>query len=72
MIILITLISFVLKKKSPTSEYSTGSQDENYVIALVGKPTVGKSTILRAGLNDLTPITNVGAEKGNIFFYILC
>ena len=53
-------------KKSPTSEYSSGSQDESYVIALIGKPSVGKSTIVRTGLNNLTPIRNVGADKSTL------
>ncbi|CAG8546872.1 12188_t:CDS:10 [Funneliformis caledonium] len=53
---------FTNEKKSPTSEHSTSSQDETYVVALIGKPSVGKSTIVRTGLNNLAPITNVGRE----------
>jgi predicted GTPase len=53
------------------SDQSTSSQEDTYVIALIGKPTVGKSTIVRTGLNNLTPIKNVGAEQNTIKGIIL-
>ncbi|GBC06792.1 hypothetical protein RclHR1_07040015 [Rhizophagus clarus] len=55
---------FINEKKSSISDQSTtSSQDDTYVIALIGKPTVGKSTIVRTGLNNLTPIKNIGVEQ---------
>ncbi|CAG8609734.1 33440_t:CDS:10 [Gigaspora margarita] len=51
-------------QKSPTSiQRSSDSHDETFVIALIGKPSVGKSTIVRTGLNNLAPIRNVGVEQ---------
>ncbi|CAH1761244.1 5072_t:CDS:2, partial [Entrophospora sp. SA101] len=40
---------------------------DSYMIALIGKPNVGKSTIIRTGLNNLAPITNVGKEESLVY-----
>ncbi|CAG8436750.1 9025_t:CDS:10 [Diversispora eburnea] len=48
-------------------ERSSRSHDDTFVIALIGKPSVGKSTILRTGLKNLSPITNVGVERNILF-----
>ncbi|CAG8575550.1 7342_t:CDS:10 [Acaulospora morrowiae] len=47
---------------STASEHSSRSKEETFVIALIGKPSVGKSTIVRTGLSNLAPIKNVGVE----------
>ncbi|CAG8753750.1 33297_t:CDS:2, partial [Racocetra persica] len=50
--------------KLPTNErQSSDLHDETFVVALIGKPSVGKSTIVRTGLNNLAPIRNVGVEQ---------
>ncbi|CAG8468306.1 8642_t:CDS:10 [Dentiscutata erythropus] len=50
--------------KSTTNEQqSSDLLDETFVVALIGKPSVGKSTIVRTGLNNLAPIRNVGVEQ---------
>ncbi|CAB4475014.1 ras GEF [Rhizophagus irregularis] len=54
------------KKLSLSDQSTTSSQDDNYVIALIGKPTVGKSTIVRTGMNNLTPIKNIGVDHNII------
>lgn len=45
------------------------------MIALIGKPTVGKSTIVRTGMNNLTPIKNIGVDhniiKGKVFIIMI-
>ena len=40
---------------------------DSYMIALIGKPNVGKSTIIRTGLKNLAPITNVGKEESLVY-----
>ncbi|CAG8656164.1 1167_t:CDS:2, partial [Paraglomus occultum] len=37
--------------------------DETFILAVIGKPNVGKSTITCTGLRNLAPIKNVGVEQ---------